>query len=93
MPVLEAMTIGAPVVAANRGALPEVLAGAGTLVEPDDVVGFADALAAFLDDPARRQRSREAGWARAQAFDWTSTAREVRAAWAKASDARRRRLG
>jgi len=56
-------------------------------------VGFADALAALLDDPVRRQRSREAGWARAQAFEWASTAREVRAAWAKASEARRRRLG
>ena len=29
MPALEAMTIGVPVVAANRGALPEVLGDAG----------------------------------------------------------------
>jgi len=35
LPVLEAMTIGVPVVAANRGTLPEVLGDAGPLVEPD----------------------------------------------------------
>ena len=36
IPVLEAMTLGVPVVAANRGALPEVLGDAGLLVDPDD---------------------------------------------------------
>ena len=34
MPVLEAMTLGVPVVAANRGSLPEVLGDAGPLVDP-----------------------------------------------------------
>ena len=48
MPVLEAMTVGVPVIAANRGALPEVLDGAGTLIEPDDVVGFSDTLSTML---------------------------------------------
>jgi glycosyltransferase involved in cell wall biosynthesis len=93
MPVLEAMTVGVPVVAANRGALPEVLDGAGVLVEPDDVVGLAEALASLLDDPLRRQRQREAGWARADAFDWHSTARAVRGAWAAAANHRRGRHG
>jgi glycosyltransferase involved in cell wall biosynthesis len=89
MPVLEAMTIGVPVVAASRGALPEVLGGAGALIEPDDAVGLAETLAALLDDPARRQRARAAGWARAEAFDWRATARAVREAWAAAATRRR----
>lgn len=91
MPVLEAMTVGVPVVAANRGALPEVLDGAGVLVEPDDVVGLADRLAALLDDATARDRQRAAGWARAEAFDWHTTARAVRGAWAAASNRRRGR--
>jgi glycosyltransferase involved in cell wall biosynthesis len=90
MPALEAMTVGVPVVAANRGALPEVLGGSGELVEPDDMFGLAEAIGGLLDDPARRQRHREAGWARAEAFDWRTTAREVRSAWARASERRRR---
>ncbi len=93
MPVVEAMTVGVPVIAANRGALPEVLADAGRLVEPDDVVGFAEGLAALLDDPGLRQRQRDAGWARAATFDWGATARDVRAAWATALDRHRGRRG
>jgi glycosyltransferase involved in cell wall biosynthesis len=93
MPVVEAMTVGVPVVAANRGAMPEVLAEAGCLVEPDDVVGFSEGLAALLDDATLRQKRREAGWARAAAFDWRATARDVRAAWAIAVDRHRGRRG
>ena len=52
IPVLEAMTLGVPVVASNRGALPEVLGDAGPLVDPDnpDGNGWRDR------PPARRRR-------------------------------------
>ena len=83
------MTVGVPVVAANRGALPEVLGGAGVLVEPDDVFGLADAISALLDDAALRQQKRELGWARADAFDWQTTADAVRGAWIAAANRRR----
>ena len=35
LPVLEAMTLGVPVVTSDRGALPEVTADAGLCVSPD----------------------------------------------------------
>ncbi len=38
------MTLGVPVVAANRGALPEVLGDAGLLVEPEDAAKMAEAI-------------------------------------------------
>ena len=44
LPVLEAMSVGTPVVAADSTALPEVVGGGGLLVEPGDVGGWADAL-------------------------------------------------
>ena len=50
MPVLEAMTVGVPVVAANRGALPEVLGDAGVLVDPEDADAIAAAIERLLDD-------------------------------------------
>ena len=52
MPVLEAMTVGVPVVAANRGSLPEVLGDAGPLVNPDEPDEIAGAMARV----ARRRR-------------------------------------
>ena len=52
MPVLEAMTLGVPVVAANRGSLPEVLGDAGPLVDPDQPADIA------RRDRARAERRR-----------------------------------
>ena len=52
MPVLEAMTLGVPVVAADRGALPEVLGDAGPLVDPEDPGQLAAAIERMIDDEA-----------------------------------------
>ena len=84
LPVLEAMAAGAPVVASNRGALPEVTAGAALLVEPAPEP-LADALAGLLADPALRERLRAAGLARAAAFSWERTARETLAVYRAAA--------
>ena len=53
LPVLEAMALGVPVVASNRGALPEVVGDAGLLVAPDDARGLAAAIESVLLDPAK----------------------------------------
>jgi glycosyltransferase involved in cell wall biosynthesis len=84
LPVLEAMAAGAPVVASNRGALPEVTAGAALLVEPQ-AAPLADALGAVLGDPSLRARLRAAGVARAAAFSWERTARETLAVYRAAA--------
>ena len=54
LPVLEAMTLGVPVVASRRGSLPEVVGDAGQLVDADDPQALADAIDAR---PARPRRS------------------------------------
>jgi glycosyltransferase involved in cell wall biosynthesis len=88
LPALEAMTVGVPVVASNRGALPEVVGDAGLLVEPDQPEMLADAMARLLhhDDVAARCAS--AGLARAREFNWQSTARLVYAAYQHAVEQR-----
>ena len=74
LPVLEAMACGAPVLTTRRLSLPEVGGDAVAYTEPDpDSVGLA--LAALLDDPARRAELSEAGHARAQGFTWEASAR------------------
>jgi len=53
VPLVEAMTIGLPVVANRAGALPEVVGDGGTLVDTRDPWALADAVAGVLGDPAR----------------------------------------
>src|SRR5262249_15918312 len=77
LPVLEAMTIGVPVVAANRGALPEVLGDAGPLIDAEDPAGFADAIEAIVNDPVAAVSSTSRGLERARLFSWERTARAM----------------
>lgn len=77
MPVLEAMTLGVPVVAANRGALPEVLGDAGLLVDPERPSELADAIQRMLTDTALVESSVARGRERSHAFSWERTAAVV----------------
>lgn len=73
-PVLEAMTVGVPVVAASRGALPEVLGDAGLLVDPADPDQMAAAIAQMIDDDELAAASASKGLIRSRHFDWERTA-------------------
>ena len=82
LPVLEAMACGAPVVAGQDGALPEVAGGAAVLVDPLD----PDAIAAGLNEAIeRRDELRPLGLARARAFDWGKVARKTVAVYREAA--------
>ncbi len=59
--VLEAMSLGVPVVATAHGGSPEVLGGAGLLVPPGDPVALAAAVDRLLDDRQLRERCARAG--------------------------------
>lgn len=60
LPVVEAFGHGVPVVASDRGALPEVGGELAEYVAPDDVAGWAAALARHLDEPAHHAARRAA---------------------------------
>lgn len=81
LPVLEAMTVGVPVIAANRGALPEVLGDAGILVEPDDPEAIADAMERVTTDTTLARTMSATGIRRTRLFDWTASARSLRTAY------------
>jgi glycosyltransferase involved in cell wall biosynthesis len=84
LPVLEAMTVGVPVIAANRGALPEVLGDAGMLIDPDDPDSLTAALERMLTDTALARRLAARGLRRTRLFDWLSSARALRTAYDEA---------
>jgi len=89
IPVLEAMTLGIPVVASNRGALPEVLGDAGLLVDPDDATGMARAIERMIEDEPFAAECSAKGIVRSRQFTWELTARRTFDAYQQAIDAHR----
>lgn len=74
LPVLEAMSYGAPVVASAASAIPEAGGDAALYVPPDDAAALADALARVVGDAALTNALRERGRARAAQMTWSRCA-------------------
>lgn len=67
---MEAMATGKPVIAANIGGLPDIVADgeSGILVPPGDAVALRSAMSRLIDDPALAARMGAAGRKRVTAF-------------------------
>lgn len=91
LPVLEAMTVGVPVVASNRGAISEVLGDAGLLVEPEDADGLAEAMARLLYDKKLAAQASARGLRRSLTFNWRGSAEALHAAYRQAVAFKRER--
>jgi alpha-1,3-rhamnosyl/mannosyltransferase len=74
IPVLEAMSRGCPVLAADATALPEVVGGAGLLLPPNDPESWSEAMVRVLEDEPLRERLISAGHRRAREYEWTASA-------------------
>lgn len=85
IPLLEAMTCGAPVIASNRGAIPEVLGDAGLLIDAEDAAGLAAHLTAVLTRPDLASSLRQQGFARAAHFSWSGAAQATLASYERAT--------
>lgn len=81
LPVIEAMSLGVPVITSNRGALAEVVGDAALMVDPDDAADLAKAMRLLADDDALARRLGEAGRRRASRFSWRRTANETLAVY------------
>ena len=77
LPVLEAMTLGTPVVTSNTSSLPEVAGDAALSIDPSDVEAQADAILKIISDSHFRDELIKKGKARAALFSWERTARET----------------
>jgi len=87
-PALEAMTVGAPVVAARAGAIPEVAGDAALLVEPTDVAQLADAIERVVTDDATRRELIARGRDRVREFSWEDSARSLAACYRRLAETR-----
>lgn len=77
MPVLEAMTCGAPVIASDRGAIPEVAGQAALLMDAEDEQTLAAHLSQVLGNPAAADQLRQKGLTWSANFTWANTARHI----------------
>jgi glycosyltransferase involved in cell wall biosynthesis len=85
LPAVEAMQCGAPVIAGNRTSLPEVVNGAGLLIDPFNEKEMAEALARIIETPDYRAELRVKGLERAKTFNWTTTAQLTLMAYERAA--------
>ncbi len=77
-PTLEAMACGIPVVASERGAIPEVTGDAAMFLKyPTDVEEMLEAVCKVLDDEQLRQTLLEKGLQRVKDFSWEASAGRV----------------
>ena len=74
IPILEAMSVGTPVVTSRGGATEEVAGGAAVLVDPLDTASIA---AGIAEADRRRDELRLLGLERVRAFTWDDVARRT----------------
>lgn len=77
LPAIEAMACGTPILASDRGSLPEVVGDAGLYFDPYDAGDIGRAITILCrDEPLRQQLGRTAK-ARAATFTWPNAARQT----------------
>jgi glycosyltransferase involved in cell wall biosynthesis len=86
LPLLEAMTCGAPVIASDRGSIPEVAGNAALLSDAEDADTLAKHIRQVLTSPEEAERLRQLGYARAAQFSWDNTAKKVLSCYERSLD-------
>lgn len=77
LPVLEAMQLGAPVIASDTSSLSEIIGRAGLLVNPEDTAQMARAMGSLLVNSKYRAELSRRGMLKAKQFSWEKTAKET----------------
>lgn len=75
LPVIEAMSLGCPVVSSTSPCLPEVCGDAASFADPDDPQAWADAIAWLRDHPEEAKAISIRGRARANTYAWREIAK------------------
>ena len=77
LPVLEAMSLGAPVIASNNTSIPEVVGDAGILIDPLKEEDICLAMLQLTENPLVREQLKKKALIQAALFSWESTAKRV----------------
>ncbi len=77
IPLLEAMSLGCPVITSNAASLPEVGGQAVSYFDPHDAGSLNAALVQFLEDADLREALKQRGLEQAGRFGWETCARKT----------------
>jgi len=77
IPPLEAMAAGTPVISSNSSSLPEVVGGAGILLDPYDVEGWRESITGLLSEESLQEKLAADGVERSRHFSWNTAARQT----------------
>ncbi len=77
LPALEAMACDTPVLASNAGALPEVVADGGILIDPKNIADIANGMSEIINDSFLRNKIIENGRKRLNFYSWERSARLI----------------
>jgi glycosyltransferase involved in cell wall biosynthesis len=80
LPVLEAMSCGAPVIGSDRTSVPEIIGRDDALFDPTSIPAITQAMAAALGDDAFLDDLRKHGLVQSRNFSWERTAERALAA-------------
>ena len=77
LPILEAMTAGAPVITSSTTSMPEVGGDAAMYIDPHDRKSITEAMLTLQRNPDKREDMKRKGYEQSTTFDWENAARIV----------------
>ena len=76
-PVLEAMACGCPVISSNRTSMPEIVNGAGILVDPENVATMTNKMFKVLTEEKLRGKLSKNGIKRSSQYNWNKKTEKI----------------
>jgi glycosyltransferase involved in cell wall biosynthesis len=72
IPILEAMSLGCPVICSNTSSFPEIAGNAAEFFDPTDVENMAEMISTVVFSPEKTIHLQEAGKIQSQRYSWTT---------------------
>jgi glycosyltransferase involved in cell wall biosynthesis len=86
LPILEAMSVGCPVLTSNLSSMPEVTGEAALLIDPFEIDSIADGMKKLAMNSSLRENLSRLGRDRVRLFTWENTARQMIDVYKRASE-------
>jgi glycosyltransferase involved in cell wall biosynthesis len=86
LPILEAMSVGCPVLTSHVSAMPEAAGEAAVYVNPYEIDSIAEGLKRMAGNKELREKLSRMGYERVSQFSWDNAARQMNEVYKRASE-------